>query len=41
MVESEALDAVQQKQALILSDRVIELDLSLVFLRKSLHEKRS
>ena len=34
MVEAEALDAVQQNQVLILSDRVIELDLSLLYLRK-------
>jgi DNA-binding transcriptional LysR family regulator len=34
MVESEALDAARQKQVLILSDRVMELDVSLLYLRK-------
>lgn len=38
MAESEALDAVQQKQVLILSDRVTELDLSLLYLRKRSNE---
>jgi hypothetical protein len=34
MVESEALDAARQKQVLILSNRVFEMDLSLIFSRK-------
>jgi DNA-binding transcriptional LysR family regulator len=38
MVESEALDAARQKQVLILSDRVFELDLSLIFSRKRSNE---
>jgi DNA-binding transcriptional LysR family regulator len=38
MVEAEALDAARQKQILILSDRVIELDLSLLYLRKRSNE---
>ena len=38
MVESEALDAARQKQVLILSDRVVELDLSLLYLKKRSNE---
>jgi DNA-binding transcriptional LysR family regulator len=38
MVESEARDAARQKQVLILTDRVIELDLSLIYLRKRSNE---
>lgn len=38
MVEPEAQDAVRQKQVVILGDRVIELDLSLVYLRQRSEE---